>query len=148
MDPIVERGRRWLIAWVVLLLALIAATRLAIVFIAANGRDELPTQLMADAIAVAAVLYIVSGSRGAKWLGVLLFVAWGLFSIWIALRLGGAMTLNLRGEVIILVADGVWGVVVQTLSVLMGVVCLGFAGVLIGSRSVNQYLAYRRSRRA
>ena len=149
MDAVVMRGRRWLIGWVVLLLLVIAATRLAVVFMAANGREELPSQLLADAIAVAVVLYIAfSGHREVKWLGVSLFAVWGLVSLGAAVRLGGAVTFSLRGEMILLLAVGVWGVVVQALALLTAVVCLGFAGVLAGSRSINRYFAYRRSQHA
>jgi hypothetical protein len=82
-----------------------------------------------------------------KWLGVGLFAVWGLASLMTAIRLGGAITFNLRGEMVVLLAVGVWGVVVQALAMLTGVVCLGFAGALVVSPSINRYFAYRRSQR-
>ena len=58
------------------------------------------------------------------------------------------MTFTLRGEIMVLLGEGVWGVVVQALTLLTAVVCLGFAGILVGSQSINRYLAYRRGRPA
>ena len=144
MDAVVLRGRRWVTGWVVLLLLLIAATRVAVVVIAVNGPEELPAQLLADAIAAAAVLYVAFGrDRVARWLGVLLFAAWGLASLWVAVRLGAAVTVSIRGGMTFLFAAGTAGVVVQALAVLTGVACLGFAVGLAGSHSVHRYLAYR-----
>ena len=149
MDAVTLRGRRWLIAWVTLLVLLIVVTRLAVVLIAVNGREELPSQLLSDAVAVAVVLHVAfSGYRVAKWLGVLLFAMWGLVSIGAAVSLGGAVTFRLRGEIFVLLAVGVGGVVVQALAVLTGGACLGFAGVLVGSHSINRYLAHRRAQSA
>ena len=148
MDAVILRGRRWLIAWVVLVLLLLAATRVAVVFIAVNGRDDLPSQLLADAITVAVVLFVAfSGLREAKWLGVLLFAMWGLASAWVAVRLGGAPTVSLRSGVHLLIADGVWGSVVQGLALLTAAGCLGFSVTLVRSRSINRYFALLRSPR-
>lgn len=145
MDPIVSRGRRLLIVWVGLVLAAVVANRLAVVLIAINGRDDLPAQLLSDAIAGAVVLYVAfGGDRVARWLGVLLFAAWGVTSVVAAVGLGGAATMNLRGEVVVLLAVGGWGVVVQAIAVLTGVVVLGFAAVLVGSPSLKRYFAARR----
>ena len=64
-----------------------------------------------------------------------LFAVWGLISFVAAIGLGGAVTFSLRGEIVVLLAVGVWGVVVQTLALLTGVVCLGFAGALVCRRA-------------
>lgn len=149
MDAVVSRGRRRVIAWVVLLLLLIAATRLAVVFIAVNGTDDVSAQLLADLIAVIVVLSVAfSRYREVKWLGALLFAVWGVASLGAAVRLGGAVTFSLRGEVVLLLAAGVRGVVVQALALLTAGACLGFAGVLVGSHSVDRYFAHLRSQRA
>lgn len=149
MDAVVLRGKRRLVAWVGLVLLLIAATRLAVVLIAVNWREELPYQILSDAIAVAAVLHIAFyGGRVDKWLGVLLFAVWGLASLWVGVRLGEALLFSVRGGVIFLLAVGAAGVVVQALALLTAAVCLGFAGALTGSHSINRYFAYRQGRQA
>jgi len=133
----------------VFVLLLLAATRLAVLFLAVNGQDDVPSQVLADAVAAAVVLYVAfGGDRVAKWVGVLLFAVWGLASLAVAIRLGASITFSLRGEVVLLLAVGGWGVAVQALAVLTGGACVGFAGVLAGSRSVNRYSTHRRGPRA
>lgn len=144
MEPAVLRGRRWLFGWAALLLVLIVATRLAVVFLAINGKDGLPAQLVADAIAVAVLFIALSGDRVSKWLGALLYAVWGFASLYVAATLGAAITFTPRGEVAFLIGGGGWHAVVQALAIFTGVVCVGFAAALAASPSINLYLASRR----
>ena len=138
MEPTVLRGRRWLVAGVAVLLVLIVATRLATVFLAVNGGDDLPEQIIADVIAAAVVLGVAfSGDRYVRWIGVILFATWGLFSLYITARTGDLVFFTLRGIRFLLSQSPL----VPVLGGLNGVACLGFAVLLVASPSVKRYLA-------
>jgi len=151
MEAIVLRGRRWLVAGVTLLLLLIATTRLAVVFLTVNGREYMPSLLVADALVVAVLLYAAFGrDRLSRWLGVLLFACLGLIALYSAAILGAVtsyiviLTPTIRVEVVYSLA----GVSTKLLGLANGATWLGFAVLLAVSPAVRRYLASRRGQRA
>ncbi len=68
-------------------------------------------------------------------------------SLYIAIFLGAGTTFTTRGEVVFLLVEDAWQIVVRALAILTAMACLGFAVALVAS-SVNRYLESRCAPRA